>query len=180
MVLTQTPLSGAYVIALERLQDERGFFARSYCRDEFARAGLDVEFVQSNVSFNAYSATLRGMHFQTEPYPECKLVRCTMGAVYDVIVDIRPQSATRGDWFGVELSEENRVAVYVPGGFAHGFITLRDSSEVLYDMTEYYRPECACSLHWNDSDVGIDWPLQPRLVSSKDESASSLRGLLAA
>lgn len=174
MILTPTPLQGACTVAPERLQDSRGFFARSFCRNEFAQAGFDVEFVQSNISFNAQRATLRGMHFQSEPHPECKLVRCTMGAIYDVIVDIRPASASFGQWFGVELNQHNRLAIYVPAGFAHGFITLCDGCEVLYDMSEFYHPEAAGSLRWNDPGVAIDWPLLPRIISDKDAAAPLL------
>ena len=179
MIFSETPLSGAYLIEPERLQDDRGFFARSFCRDEFRRLGLVGEFVQNNISFNRKKATLRGLHFQAEPFPEHKLVRCTMGAVFDVIVDIRPDSATCGRWFGAELNQDNRLGMYVPTGFAHGFITLRDSCELLYDMSEFYHAAAARSLNWNDPDVAIDWPLQPQVVADKDAVAPLLGAVLA-
>lgn len=178
MIVSETPLAGAYLIEPERLQDERGFFARSFCRDEFRRLGLVEEFVQNNISFNRKKATLRGLHFQVHPFSECKVVRCTMGKIFDAIVDLRPRSRTRGDWFGLELSAANRLALYIPAGFAHGFVTLTDDCEVFYLMSEFFHPECARSLLWNDPDVAIDWPLEPVLLSDKDASAAVLEHAL--
>jgi dTDP-4-dehydrorhamnose 3,5-epimerase len=168
MKFEETPLRGAFVVELERLQDERGFFARSFCEREFAAHGLDARFVQCNVSYNARANTLRGMHYQKEPHGEGKLVRCTMGAIYDVIVDVRPGSPTRWQWFGVELSADNRRALFIPRGFAHGFQTLLDHSEVFYQMSEFFAPGSAEGLRWNDPAIGIRWPLQDPIVSARD------------
>jgi len=173
-----TPLEGACLIEPEQLVDERGFFARSYCREEFARAGLVADFVQSNISFNTHKGTLRGLHFQALPFPETKLIRCTMGSVFDVIVDIRAGSPTQGKWFGVELSAANRLSMYVPDGFAHGFVTLCDDCELCYQMSELYHAECARTVAWNDIDIGIDWPQQPIRIAARDAAAPGLRDVL--
>ncbi len=169
MIFTETPLTGAYLIDLERREDERGFFARSWCQEEFSRHGLETRLVQCNISFNMRRGTLRGMHYQAEPYPEAKLVRCTMGAIYDVIIDLRPASPTFKKWFGVELTAENRRALYVPVGFAHGFQTLVDNSEVFYQMSEFFHPECARGVRWNDPCFGIVWPVNPPILSRRDQ-----------
>jgi len=163
-----TALGDACVVELDRLEDERGFFARTFCREEFAAHGLQADFVQCNVSFNAKRATLRGMHYQAPPYGEAKLVRCTHGAIFDVIVDIRPDSPTRGQWFGVELSADNHRMLYVPEGCAHGFQTLEDGSEVFYQMSQQFRPGAARGVRWNDPAFGIAWPLTDPVVSARD------------
>ncbi len=168
MKFTETPLRGAFLVDLEPVQDDRGFFARSYCAAEFAAHGLAEHMPQANVSFNARRGTLRGLHFQAAPHAEDKLVRCTAGAVYDVIVDLRPGSATRGGWFGVELSALNRRALYVPKGFAHGFITLVDSSELLYLMSVPHAPGFGRGVRWNDPTIGVRWPLEPVVISAND------------
>lgn len=168
MIFQETPLRGAYLIEPERIGDERGFFARSWCRDEFEAQGLNSQLLQCNLSFNHRQATLRGMHFQAAPHPETKLVRCTMGAIYDVIVDVRPDSPTFKSWFGIELSALNRQMLYIPGGLAHGFITLQDASEVFYQMSEFFHPECARGVRWNDAAFGIEWPLEPTCIAQKD------------
>lgn len=170
MRFTETPLAGAYLIDLERREDERGFFARSWCADEFKQHGLNPRLVQCNLSFNKKRGTLRGMHYQAEPYPEAKLVRCTMGAIYDVIIDLRPASPTFKQWFGVELTAENRRALYIPIGCAHGFQTLVDHSEVFYQMSEFFHPECARGVRWNDPCFGIIWPIDPPILSQRDQS----------
>jgi dTDP-4-dehydrorhamnose 3,5-epimerase len=163
-----TALAGAFIIDIERLPDERGFFARTFCRDEFAAHGLRTEFVQCNTSFNERRGTLRGMHFQREPHAEAKLVRCTRGAIHDVIVDLRPESATYCRWVAVELSADNERMLYVPEGVAHGFQTLADASEVFYQMAAMYRPESAAGVRWNDPAFAIRWPLPDPVVSARD------------
>ena len=168
MKFLRTRLEGACVIELDRLEDERGFFARSFCRDEFAAHGLKASFVQCNISFNARRGTLRGLHYQASPYEEAKLVRCTRGAIFDVIVDIRKRSDTYRRWIGMELTAENRRMLYVPEGFAHGFQTLEDASEGFYQMSDMFRPEASCGVRWNDPALGIDWPLPDPTVSARD------------
>ncbi len=163
-----TPLAGAFVVEPERIADERGFFARTFCRDEFAANGLLDTFVQCNVSFNARRGILRGMHLQAPPHEEVKLVRCTQGAIYDVIIDLRPDSPTRTRWFGVELNSENRRMLYIPGGFAHGFQTLVDASEVFYQMGAMYRADAARGVRWNDPAFAIAWPLPDATLSARD------------
>ncbi len=163
-----TSLSGAYVIEPERLEDERGYFARTFCRDEFLAHGLNPSLAQCNVSFNARKGTLRGMHYQTKPHEEAKLVRCTRGSVFDVIVDIRESSPTRLQWFATDLTAANGRMLYIPEGFAHGFQTLEDNSELFYQMSERYIPQSARGLRWNDPVVGIRWPLPDPVISQRD------------
>jgi dTDP-4-dehydrorhamnose 3,5-epimerase len=174
MIFEQTGLAGALVIEPERMADSRGFFARTFCAREFAEHGLAERFVQSSVSFNTRSATLRGMHFQIAPHREAKLVRCTAGAIWDAIVDLRAGSPTRMKWFGVELSADNRRALYIPEGFAHGFITLQPNSEVFYEMSEFFAPAAARGLRWNDPALGIVWPKQPEVIAERDASYPDL------
>lgn len=171
-----TPLEGACIIELDRLEDERGFFARSFCEREFAAHGLNPRVVQGNVSYNRLKGMLRGLHYQAEPHPEAKSVRCTRGAIWDVIVDLRPGSATFKRWHGVELSADNRRALYVPEGFAHGFQTLSDDSEVLYLMSEFYRPEAARGVRWDDPAFGITWPIADPLLSERDRGLPFFQG----
>jgi dTDP-4-dehydrorhamnose 3,5-epimerase len=163
-----TSLPGAYVIEPERLEDERGYFARTFCQDEFLAHGLNPSLVQCNVSFNARKGTLRGMHYQTKPHEEAKLVRCTRGSVFDVIVDIRESSPTRLQWFATDLTAANGRMLYIPEGFAHGFQTLEDHSELFYQMSERYIPQSARGLRWNDPVVGIRWPLPDPVISRRD------------
>ena len=163
-----TRLHGAYVIEIEKLEDERGFFARTFCHDEFAAHGLRATFVQCNASFNASKGTLRGLHFQARPHEEAKLVRCTRGSIYDVIVDIRRESPTFRQWVGVELTADTGRMIYIPEGFAHGFQTLEDASELFYQMSEMHHPECARGLRWNDPALGIRWPIAEPVVSRRD------------
>lgn len=169
MKLTELKLKGLFLVEMSPHRDERGFFARSWCAREFAEAGLDKNLVQCNVSFNTQRGILRGMHFQKKPHEEAKLVRCTRGRIFDVAVDIRPDSPTYGQWHGLELSADNHRALYIPGGFAHGFQTLEDNSEVFYQMGEFYHPESQGGLLWNDEDVGIQWPLPDPLLSPRDQ-----------
>jgi len=161
---TPTPLKGAYVVELEPLVDDRGFFARTWCRDEFARQGLSANLVQCSLSFNHRKGTLRGMHYQTAPNEEAKLVRCTSGAIYDVIVDLRRQSRSFKQWFAIELGVTNRRMLYVPEGVAHGFQTLEDCTEVFYQMSEFYHPEAAHGVRWNDPAFRIRWPLRDKMI----------------
>lgn len=168
MIFTETPLKGAYIIDLQRLEDERGFFARTWCQREFKDHGLRTELAQCNISFNRLAGTLRGMHYQIAPHAETRIVRCTSGAIYDVIVDLRTQSETFKRWFSAELTAENRRMLYVPEGFAHGFITLRDNTEVFYQMTEFYAPEFARGVRWNDPAFGIEWPGKIQVMAEHD------------
>lgn len=163
-------LDGAYLIEPELISDSRGFFARTFCINEFKDKGLNSNIVQCNISYNKLRGTLRGMHFQKAPYPETKLVRCTKGSIYDVIIDLRSDSKTYSRWFGVELSAENRKALYIPEGFAHGFTTLEDSSEVLYQMSELFHSECADGVRWNDPAFAITWPETIRVIAERDQS----------
>ena len=163
-------LAGVYLIEPELVSDERGFFARTWCRNEFADRGLNPNLLQCNISYNKVCGTLRGMHYQKEPHAEAKLVRCTRGAVYDVIVDLRSDSSTFTKWYGVELTAINRKALYVPEGFAHGFITLKDDAEVLYQMSECYHAECASGVRWNDPMFSIQWPIKVEVISERDQN----------
>jgi dTDP-4-dehydrorhamnose 3,5-epimerase len=167
----ETPLPGAYLIDLEKRGDDRGFFARAYCRNEFAQQGLVTAFVQVNNSLSSEAGTLRGMHYQLAPRAETKLVRCIRGALWDCIVDLRPDSPTFGQWFGETLSAENRRMMYVPKGFAHGFITLEPATEAFYFVDEFYAPESERGVRWNDPKFAIRWPQQPRVLSEKDAQA---------
>jgi dTDP-4-dehydrorhamnose 3,5-epimerase len=174
MRISECRLAGAFLIDLERHEDERGYFARTFCRDEFERAGLVSVVEQCSTSFNRRRGTLRGLHFQLAPAAEHKLVRCTRGRIYDIIVDIRTDSPTVYQWFAVELSEENGRAVYVPAGFAHGFQTLVDDAEVFYQMSEAYRPELAAGIRWDDRRLDIDWPVPDPIVSARDRALPRL------
>jgi dTDP-4-dehydrorhamnose 3,5-epimerase len=174
MIFTETQLRGAYIIDLERREDERGFFARTWCRDEFAAHGLDTRLAQCNVSFNEKPGTLRGMHYQVAPYAESKLVRCTAGAIYDVIIDLRPKSATFTRWVAVELTAANRRMLYVPEGFAHGFQTLAENTEVYYQMSEFYHADSARGVRWNDTAFGIRWPVPDPILSPRDREYPDL------
>lgn len=173
MIFRETTLTGAYILEVERREDARGFFARTFCRDEFTRRGLPAEFVQSSVSFNRGRGTLRGMHFQRPPHAEGKLVRCTRGAIHDVVLDLREDSPTFRRWMAVELSEDSHRAVYIPPGCAHGFQTLRDDVEVLYSMSEPYVPELADGVRWDDPAFAIHWPLEPPILSDRDATYPS-------
>jgi dTDP-4-dehydrorhamnose 3,5-epimerase len=168
MKFVPAPLDGAFVIELERLEDERGFFARTFCRREFEQHGLDPVVVQCNVSFNRRRGTLRGLHYQLAPHEEAKTVSCMQGALFDVIVDLRLRSASYGRWFSVELSAEARNALFIPAGFAHGFQTLTDDATVYYQMSEYYHPEAARGILWDDPTLAIPWPVENPIVSTRD------------
>jgi dTDP-4-dehydrorhamnose 3,5-epimerase len=167
-------LAGAFLIRPELRHDERGFFARTWCATEFARHQITPRVAQCNISFNQQRGTLRGMHFQADPKPEAKLVRCTRGKLYDVIIDLRPHSKTYCRWEGFELSAENRCAVYVPEGFAHGFQTLEDETEVFYQMSEFYFSDLARGVRWNDPLFNIDWPVAEPILSDRDATYADL------
>jgi len=171
VIFTALPLAGAYLIEVEPHVDERGFFARSVCQQEFAAQGLEGNFVQQSVSWNPRSGTLRGLHYQRGPNAEKKLVRVTRGAVFDVIVDLRPGSPTLGRWHAVTLTADNHRQLYIPEGFAHGFQTLEANTEVFYQMTSPHDASASAGIRWNDSALGIDWPpFEQRLISERDQS----------
>lgn len=170
MKFVETSIPGAFVVELQRLEDERGFFARSWCSREAAAAGLSAIIAQCSVSFNSKRGTLRGMHYQTAPHEEAKLVRCTLGRIHDVIVDVRPRSPTFKRCLALELSASNRTMLYVPEGVAHGFQTLEDDTEVFYQISQFHHPESARGFRWDDKTFGIRWPMQPTLVSARDRS----------
>jgi dTDP-4-dehydrorhamnose 3,5-epimerase len=170
MIFTETNLQGAYIIEPEKLTDDRGFFARTWCQQEFRDRGLDPSLVQASVSFNHHQGTLRGMHLQLPPAAEVKLVRCTRGAIYDVIVDLRLDSPTYLHWTGVKLTADNRTALYIPKGFAHGFQTLEDNAEVFYQISEFYNPALARGFRWNDPSFKIDWLTAVSTISDRDRT----------
>jgi dTDP-4-dehydrorhamnose 3,5-epimerase len=174
--LAETPLAGAFVIELDFVRDERGYFARTFDAAEFARAGLDPTVVQCNTSFNARRGTLRGMHYQADPDGEAKLVRCTRGSIFDVAIDLRPGSATYCRWFGVELSADHGRMLYVPVGMAHGFQTLEEASDVSYQMSHDYVPEQARGVRFDDPAFGIEWPLPDPIVSERDRGFPDFEG----
>jgi len=177
MTYQPTILPGVVKIDVEQKSDDRGFFARSYCRRDFAEQGLNPGLVQCNVSFNTKKGTLRGIHYQAEPMPEAKLVRCTAGAIYDVVVDLRPQSPTFKQWVGVTLSAENRRMLYVPERCGHGFLTLENNTEVFYQMSEFYYPELARGVRWNDPAFNITWPTAVQVISDRDRTYPDLEQL---
>jgi dTDP-4-dehydrorhamnose 3,5-epimerase len=168
MIFSQTKLQGAYRIQIQRHEDERGFFARTWCRREFEEHGLNPRLVQCNLSYNHKKGTLRGMHYQDAPYQEAKLVSCISGALYDVIIDIRPGSPTFGEYLGVELTAQTHEMLFIPEGFAHGFLTLEDETQVFYQMSEFYAPEYARGFRWNDPTFKVEWPAEVRVISPRD------------
>jgi dTDP-4-dehydrorhamnose 3,5-epimerase len=170
MIFHETKLSGVVEVHLEPQSDDRGFFARSWCETEFANHGLNTTLVQCNISFNAARGTLRGIHYQEQPNQEAKLVRCTQGAIYDVAVDLRPQSPTFKRWHATVLSAENRHMLFIPEGCGHGFLTLADRTEVFYQMSEFYHPESARGVRWNDSAFQVGWPEEVRVISERDRT----------
>jgi dTDP-4-dehydrorhamnose 3,5-epimerase len=175
MIFTPAPLAGAFVIEPEPVEDERGFFARSFCRETFAARGLNPYVVQCSISFSRRRGALRGLHYQRAPHQEAKVVRCTAGALYDVIVDLRPGSPTFRQHFAIELTARTRKMLYVPEGCAHGFQTLEDGTEVFYQMSERYTPEAADGVRWNDRAFGIDWPLEVTVISERDRTYPDFR-----
>jgi len=177
MRFEHTGLSGVYLIEVDRLADVRGFFARTYCQREFEVHRLEHNSVQCNISFNCKRGTIRGMHFQRYPNAEAKLVRCTIGAIFDVVIDLRKDSLTYLQWKGFKLTAANRSALYIPQGFAHGFQTLMDNTEVFYQMFNFYTPESAGGVRWNDPVFGIEWPLSEIIISDKDRLYPDFDGI---
>ena len=175
MKFTETSLPGAWIVEPERLEDERGFFARTFCRREFRERGLDPDLVQCSLSYNRWSGTLRGMHYQAPPHAEGKLVRCTAGAAWDVILDLRPDSPSYLRHAGLRLDADNRLALYVPPGVAHGFLTLADDSELFYQMSVYFEPSAAHGVRWDDPAFGIEWPQKPARISERDAGYPDFR-----
>jgi dTDP-4-dehydrorhamnose 3,5-epimerase len=169
MIIKETNLKGNYLIDLDKHDDDRGFFARLFCEKYFFKKGLNTKWLQINNSMSKEIGTLRGLHFQKSPSAEIKLVRCISGMIWDVVVDLRKESNTYGIWFGTKLSSENRKMMYVPKGFAHGFISMEKYSEVIYLVSEFYAPELEQTLLWNDPDIDIKWPIKPIKISNKDK-----------
>ncbi len=170
MMFVETTLKGAFVVEPERREDERGFFARTFCREEFDAHGLNSRIAQCNISFNRSRGSLRGMHYQGVPYEEAKVISCARGAIFDAIIDLRPRSSTFGHWFALELTDDNYKMLYVPEGFAHGFQVLQEDSVVHYQMSEFYHPESAQGISWDDPFFKIAWPLHPTTISPQDRS----------
>jgi dTDP-4-dehydrorhamnose 3,5-epimerase len=174
MKFQKTNLKDNFLIDLDLIEDERGFFTRYYCEKNFSQQELNTRWVQINNSFSKKLGTLRGLHYQREPNAEIKLVRCLKGAIWDVVVDLRDSSETFGKWFGAKLSDENRTMMYVPKGFAHGYISLEPDTEILYLVSDFYAPDTEGTLVWNDLKVGIDWPVTPQVISDKDAKGETL------
>lgn len=170
MIFTETKLKGAFVLEIKKLEDDRGFFGRAWCANEMADHGLKFDLKQVNMSLSLKKGTVRGMHYQNDPYQETKLVRCTRGAIFDIIVDLRKDSPTYKQWFGVELTQDNYKMLYVPEDFAHGFITLEDNTEVCYLVTQFYTPGAEAGIRWNDPSFDIQWPIEPQVITEKDKS----------
>lgn len=175
MKVTETKLKGVYLVEPKVFGDERGWFMESWSKQKFEGAGLNVEFVQDNHSFSADKGTLRGLHYQIEPMAQAKLIRCTKGAIFDVAVDIRKGSPNYTKWVGVELSAENKKQLFIPHGFAHGFLTLTDDVEVQYKADNFYAPHYDGNIRWDDPDIDIDWPFDPTILSDKDKNAPLLK-----
>ncbi|WP_158748515.1 dTDP-4-dehydrorhamnose 3,5-epimerase [Acidobacterium sp. S8] len=170
MIFRETRIAGVFEIEIERHKDERGFFARSWCKNEFQENGLNSALAQCNISYNVRKGTLRGMHLQTEPHGEAKLIRCIAGAIYDVAIDLRPHSSSYRQWTGVELSAGNRKMLYIPEGCAHGFLTLADDTEIFYQMSEFYHPESSRGVRWNDPVFQVKWPEAVEVISERDRT----------
>ena len=168
MIFKETELKGAYIIDLEKKQDDRGFFSRIFCIDEFANKKLKYNFVQINNSFNKHKGTLRGLHYQLSPKTETKLIRCIKGSIYDVFIDLRPDSPSYGNYISAVLSEKNKTMAYIPDGFAHGFITLEDETEIIYFSSEFYEPTLERGIKFDDPYFKIEWPDDPKIISEKD------------
>lgn len=176
MKFNHTKLEGAYLIDLDKHLDERGFFARTWCRQEFMDHGLNADIAQTSISFNRTAGTLRGMHYQIEPYQETKLVRCTRGALHDVILDLRAASPTYMQWTAVELTADNYRMLYIPAGFAHGFITLEENTEATYLISNPYVPDSACGIRWDDPAFDVQWPRAVEVISDRDLEWPDFKG----
>lgn len=170
MRYTETPIDGVLVVDVEPVEDHRGFFARTYCEEEFRRRGLETHFAQSSIAFSVRKGTLRGMHYQRDPHAEVKLVRCTRGGVYDVVIDLRPHSPTFRHWFAAELTAANRRMLYVPKGLAHGYLTLEDETEIAYQMSAPYHPEAAAGVRFDDPAFGVHWPHEVTVIAERDRT----------
>lgn len=170
MIFMKTKIEGAYLLDIKQIKDERGFFGRSFCKTEFEEHGLNPAMVQVNVSSNDKKGTLRGLHMQVKPAEEAKLVRCTKGSIFDVFVDLRPQSETFLQWFGTELKADGFQLLYVPEGCAHGYLTLEDHTDVMYQVSQFYTPSAEKGFQWNDPSFNIEWPIEPLVVSAKDQA----------
>lgn len=177
MKFAPTPIDGVFVVEAVPQTDERGFFARSFCTEEFAAHGLNPAITQCSISFNAHAHTLRGMHFQAAPHEEEKIIRCTSGAIFDVLVDIRPDSATFGQWFGTELTAANRRALFAPKGTAHGFLTLTEGTEIFYMISVPYASGSGRGFRWDDPAINIAWPARPAVISERDANLPALAEL---
>jgi dTDP-4-dehydrorhamnose 3,5-epimerase len=175
MIFQETKLAGVFEIQIEAKADERGFFARTWCQQEFASHGLNARLVQCSVSFNTRKGTLRGMHYQAAPFPETKVVRCTRGSLYDVVLDLRGQSPTFKQWIGVTLDADKRNMIYVPEGCAHGFITLEAETEIFYQISEFFKPELSRGVRWDDAAFNIAWPAPVQLISERDRTYPDFR-----
>ena len=175
MIFTETKLKGVYIIELEKLNDERGFFARTWDKEVFEKKGFDSKLVQCNISFNKLKGTVRGIHYQTTPFEESKIVRCTKGKIFDVIIDLRSNSSSYTKWISVELTEQNHYMIFIPKGCAHGFQTLEDDTEVFYQISEFYNSEHYHGIRWNDPKFDIKWPLKISLISEKDASYNNFK-----
>lgn len=176
MIFTEAPINGAYVIDVKRIEDERGFFGRLWCKKEFDQHGLVSTIAQSNIGVSRWKGTLRGLHYQKAPHEEVKIVRCPRGAIFDVIVDLRPDSSTYKRWFGLELNQENAKMLYVPRGCATGYLTLRDDTEIYYHATEYYHPQSATGVRYDDPAFGIQWPGEVNVISENDKHWPAFAG----
>ncbi|MDO6439802.1 dTDP-4-dehydrorhamnose 3,5-epimerase [Cyclobacterium sp. 1_MG-2023] len=170
MIFTETKLKGAYIIDVKKIEDERGYFGRVFCKNEFDEVGIESNIAQTNMSFNPKKGTLRGMHYQVTPYEETKLVKCTSGAIFDCIVDLRKDSPTYLEWIGVELTEENNRMLFVPRDFAHGFITLKDNTAIQYFVSQFYAPGAEKGIKWDDPKINIQWPIDVAVISEKDNN----------
>ena len=168
MKFNETELKGGYIIDIQKIEDDRGFFARGWCKNEFEEHGISSNLAQANISYNKFKGTLRGLHYQASPYEEAKLVRCTKGGIFDVMVDLREGSPTHGKWMGAELTADNHRMLLVPEGFAHGFQTLQDDTEVFYQVSEFYIPNAEKGARYDDPAFGITWPLEVSVISDKD------------
>lgn len=169
MIFTETKIKGAFIVDIKRISDDRGFFGRAFCQREMKKMGLNERVAQTNLSSNPKKGTLRGLHYQVSPHEESKLVRCTRGSLFDVIVDLRKSSETYGQWFGTKLTADSFQMLYVPEGCAHGFVTLEDNTDIMYEVSEFYAPNAERGLLWNDPTIGIQWPIEPLIISEKDK-----------
>lgn len=170
MIITETNLKGSFIVEIEKLEDERGFFARTWDKKIFNDYGINAKLVQASIAYSIKKGTLRGMHYQITPYEETKLIRCTRGKIYDVIIDLRSKSSTFKKWFSIELSQDNHKMIYLPKGFAHGYQTLEDNTEVFYQMSEIHMSEYEHGVHWNDPAFSISWPIENKTISTKDNT----------